>query len=311
MILFLYYSEFINIIFDSNVPSKFFDSTEQAVKIMNHYLILKRNITVLLKWEKFETSILAHTAELQYFYEDPAEWIVYPSSLFKQLYDRECSCELDITITINANMEDAFYWKWKERPIRFFEFDLQSIVLHELLHGLGVATGFYFTNAHQLAYSNFDARVTIFDWMLLKEKNITGFPPRKTDRIDVANITNADVLTNGTLDFCSLKKSICFPLYAPLEFVRGSSLVHRTELSLLNHEFFRGQQYTDMDMYSLSLLEEMGYEIINCGMPNRMKSCGYCTYLEPCNDYSYNRLFIMNYILNHVYFIQILLNILF
>ncbi len=307
--IFSYFSSSINIYFDSNVPLKFFDSIEESIKIMNNYLILKRNITVFIKYDILNGYILAQCDKPKYCYADFYNFISYPSSLFKQLYNRDCINDFDIVITINSNFEDAFYYKLKERSIRFYEYDLQSIVLHELFHGLGFYTNFYLSDANKLMYMNMDIRLTIFDWILFKEKNITGFPKNISEPFYIQNITVIDFLINDNLIFCSFKRSLCFPLYAPSIFVKGTSIVHRNNYSLLYYEFYRYQQYNDIDIYSIMLLEEMGYETKNCNMPNIMKSCGYCDYLEPCNEYNYNSMWYVDYIFNHFYFLQIILNI--
>lgn len=310
----LYASAFFQVSFDELVPTSARFSTQTAVDLLSKYIVLSQKVTIYIKWNSSDQALLA-TTEMPYFCLDMIQHplLMYPSALFKQRYDpsiRPCYYyDADIKININSKYSSSFYYGDENRPIHWYEFDLASVILHEMVHGLGFYSGFFVQNG-ELAYAFSSTYLNIFDWMLFHDRNIEGFPQNTSMMLNLSSM-NTDFLRDSPLIFTSsIHAFIHITMYTPTPFDQSAIEHYDEPFRLMSHDAMRGVQSAfSMDIYTLSILEEMGYTITNCAIPNLMTSCGYCDYLEPCEPHPhpfFERW--INVLLNNFYFIQEILH---
>lgn len=284
-----------DIVLDDNVPKEVLFSISKATDVLSKHLILKKTIIIKVQWTPLNNMVVALSERPSFCSND--NFLAYPSSLSKQLFDIDCSDGIDIILYLNSNYAYVHYYGFENRPIYFFEYDLTSVLLHEILHGLGFYSGFYYDN-EKLSYRLPDGFLTIYDWILFRNKEIDGIPQYDGQYFAVDNITNNDFLKNDNLTFISSSKQFSVSMYVPFNFQEGQSIGHRKDdFVLMSYYLLRGIHMDVMDIYVLTMLKEMGYSVKNCDLPNIRQYCGYCDSLEPCTYYNYYELLFLNLLL--------------
>lgn len=298
------------ILSSNDMPENVIFSSRRALRTLSYHIELVQDVVVKIDWAASDTSraFLAICERPNYCRDRSGAYLDYPSALYKQLYNTtDCYLrnDADIVIRINPNMLSALYFGNEGRPIRWYELDLTTALLHELVHGMGMFTGFlYDDTTGSIIYFSDNARLTIYDWVIFPHFN-------ESAPFAINNLPNTSFLTTCPLSFYSMRRAMVnTSLYIPSSFENGVSLSHVDKpFHLMSHDLLRGNQFDIMDAVTLAILEDMGYSVKNCNTPNMMTTCGYCDRLEPCNDHPHPDIeYAVNRLLNTLYFIQSILS---
>ncbi len=202
-----------------------------AASILESLLPADANITLHTTWTNITTSgVLANSSITGY----AGGWVLdalqpfawYPVTLAEKIYGKKLNDDLYPDIELNINSSINWYTETDGNPL-ITQYDLVTIVIHELIHGLGffnsmntsTATGWY--NPIPLIYDTFVEN--------LSGKRLTDTLIFKNPSIELKNeMTSKQIFFNGPLlnKFTQGGKA---QLYAPSTWDSGSSISHLDE----------------------------------------------------------------------------------
>jgi hypothetical protein len=264
------------ITYDSNFPAEGKAAIEKATSIWANYLVSQVPIRLKVTWQALSGSTLAvsgATKIYRNFAGAPYQNIWFPVPLAESLAGRDLNNgEDDITL----NLSNKFNWNYATdgKPVAG-KYDLVSVVLHELGHGLGFSGSFSLntSNAAQGQWGQ-SSSGTIFDVFLQDSKNIL-----LTNTAIYGNPSAGllAVMTSGSLYF-GLKntkfKNNLPKLYAPNPYVEGTSISHFDETtypsgnanSLMSPKVQAGEVVQNPGDLLLNAFFEMGWFVKNLGV---------------------------------------------
>lgn len=221
-----------------------------ALAMIEQYLILNNTVNVLFKYGMIGDSSLATTTTawcpgLSYGY------VYMPASLYVQLGGNVIRCFAATTpvfyhMTVVVSKEN----------IRTSEYDLITVLMHEICHGLGITS---FVRAD--GTSQFTPYVSLYDKLLFSLTTTSPFVRLNHSLID------------GTIKYPF--SSLDYPIYSREPFVAGASLVHG-QYGLMKYTVMPGKVFRSMDAYVLRILSDMGYTTRNCDTPDTSNVCMFC-----------------------------------
>ncbi len=215
--------------------------TEEAQASFQHAVdiwssIIKSDVTIRIdaNWELLDAGVLGSAGSngsARNFVGAPMRDIDYPIALAEKLARRDLNSEFSADINANFSSGIDWYYGLDGNPPPG-EYDLVSVVLHEIGHGLGIAGSFGANVASQAAdHSLFTGFPRIYDTYLYSGSN------QIIDR-EIYDSQSAiyQVTTSGTLTFNSeiaLARNESFfpPIFSPSPYNPGSSISHLDESS--------------------------------------------------------------------------------
>ncbi len=202
---------------------------EKAVGILASLLPPDVNITVLADWTTITTAgVLANSTSTGYYYGSYIDALnpsaIYPVSLAEKIAGKSLNDDVEGDIQLNINRSINWYLGTDGKPT-YLKYDLVTVVLHELIHGLG----FFDSMTSEGIYGSYgiDSRPLIYDTFV---ENLAG--QKLTDTLVFDNPSTAlkTELTGGQLYFngpllqnYSRKRA---KLWAPAYYDAGSSISH-------------------------------------------------------------------------------------
>lgn len=249
-----------NAYFDKNADKKLMDSATIALSVLEQYVVLNKEINVYFAYAKMDKNLLASTNYVACPSLDGA-FIYTPASLFVNKNRNERLCYHDrqtpfyhMTVKITDNPYISFY-DGDPSTIPFNQYDLPTIILHELMHGLGISS---FIRAD--GTSAYTPYISLYDTLLF---NLSGVEPFvKLDR---------SLLVGNVLYY----PDSTYKIYSPDPVWLGTSFVHGKS-GLLNFESTLGITYRMMDAYVIKILNDMSYVVRNCENPDESTVCRFC-----------------------------------
>ncbi len=204
---------------------------QSAVDVWASYLVSRVPIRVTAKYESINATTLA-TSGSKKVYKNFTPNIIndtwYPAALANAIAGKDLdSKEVDIVITVNKNIS----WSFKTDGSKDnFKFDLKTVIMHELAHGLGFTTTFKIagTNTLQVQWG-LEGLPLVYDTYIQNDKGLL-----LTDNTKFGN-PSADLKANTTSSttFFKIGKGSYIQnppkLNAPKEFQSGSSISHLDE----------------------------------------------------------------------------------
>ncbi len=206
---------------------------EYAVSILESILPADAIINILATWTNITTSgVLANSTVTGYvpgWTIDALEpFAFYPVSLAEKIAGEELNGEQYADIELNINSSINWYTGTDGSPL-INQYDLVTIVIHELIHGLGffdsmntgTSTGWYGAGGIPVIYDTFVEN--------LSGKRLTDTLVFKNPSVELRNeMTSKNLFFNGPLlnKFTQGGKA---PLYAPSTWNSGSSISHLDE----------------------------------------------------------------------------------
>jgi len=216
----------------ANFPNEARVAFQAAVDIWERVLISRVPIVINASWESISSTTLATSGAnkvYRNFGGNSVKDVWYPPALAEAILGRNLNDKNhDITININRNIS----WSFKTDGTReAFKYDLLTVVLHEIAHGIGFTTSFKLgdsnTTQGEWGISGFPI---IYDIFVINKNNL-----KLTDNAKIGN-PSTDLkteLTSGNL-FFSIDPTPTIKdipkLYSPSNFRNGGSVSHLDEL---------------------------------------------------------------------------------
>ena len=257
----------------SNFPNDAKAAFQGAVDVWQSVLISKVPIKITASWETIATNTLATSgAKKVYknFTNAPIKEVWYPSALAESIAGVNLNgTEADISINVNKNISWSFDTDGTRQA---FKYDLMTVILHEIAHGLGFTTSIKLAGTNEtqaqwgieglpLIYDIFSQRS---NGQVLTNTAIIGNPSVQLK----AAITSQDVffkISNGPL-------AKDFPkMYAPTTFRSGGTLSHLdeskypkgTENSLMSPQIGAAEINHKPGQVILGILNQIGWGVLN------------------------------------------------
>ena len=247
---------------------------EYAKSILETMLPADTKFTVQANWQTISTSgVLAQTSISRFVggweIDAPSPLSYYPVALAEKMSGKNLNEGLsgELTLTVNSTM-NWYFGTDGNTPVT--KYDLVTVVIHEICHGLGFFDSFNVTGT--VGSWGIGSLPAIYDTFI---ENING--TRLTDSLKIPNnsqlleslLTGNAVYFNGPLlrkyavsvipNFASRAK-----LYAPSTWDSGSSISHLDTItprvnSLMNPFIDRGEAIHNPGSYIFSILGDLGW----------------------------------------------------
>jgi hypothetical protein len=210
--------------FGAGVPTAAKTAFNRATAILSNLISTPFPISVQVSFDELEDGTLAGAfpgTYLQNFQNAPLRRTWYPIALAEKIAQREFNSNnvpYDIQVNVNKNVN----WHYATQGIEANEFDFVTVILHELIHGLGfAASGNVNGNQGSMLLQGFPVAYGRFVENSQKEKLIGNF----TDpSIELGNQLTSNNLFIETPSLRNTGNSA--KIYAPSTFSRGSSISH-------------------------------------------------------------------------------------
>ena len=247
---------------------------EYAVSIWEQIIESSVPIRIKASWRSKDSNILASAGPSDYysnFEYAPHINRFYPIALVEKITGKEISGSgvPDIEVTFNQDIK-WYYGTDGETPDQLY--DLVTVALHEIGHGLGF-TGFFFVTGNRGAYGNDTAGdAAAFDIMVIdaNDRNLTD-----TSFYDLASTRLYNAFVSQALFSKSPSAKLATPgskirLYAPSTWSDGSSIYHLNddtyshgnENSLMTHAIGKGEANHDPGPITRGILADIGWKIM-------------------------------------------------
>ncbi len=229
-------------------------ATDRAMAIMDAYLITRNPIDVHLYYTDNEPRDNIARSAITHVYSHPQDpQILIPIALQAQLSDHVPPAGPYLVVSVNADGPYPLYFGVDGKPPDG-SIDYITLLLHELMHGLGFATGFSDAQYYDLISETF-----IYDYFVWKDSGVfphaTHYP-----------LYNSTILTSGPLFFHGVDGA--FLLYTPSAFRAGSSVLHAaSSASLMFYKSIPGKAMHCLTEDCVNFLKTVGYTV------NQTTSC--------------------------------------
>jgi hypothetical protein len=249
----------------NNCPANVVTVVDKAVSILSILLTDDIPIVMRVNWEEITTSgVLAQSSATGYY----AGWSIeafnpsayYPVALAEKMAGKNLNrtADGDFVLTINSSV-NWYYGTDGNTPL--LNYDLETVVLHEMIHGLGFNSSFDVNG--NLGYRG----VLIYDTFVENQAGVhlndsIAFPDGSS-KLKTA-LTNNHVYFNAPM-LMNYSSNTRANLYAPTTFSQGSSIAHLDpnsvlpENSLMSPFIDRAEAIHNPGKYTLSMISDFGW----------------------------------------------------
>lgn len=250
-----------------------------AAQNVAQFLVLSHDINVEVSFAVLPGTILAESAPAAFcahWNATLAPYMLVPAALYVQ-GTGAVNCpsavgNIHINIAINSIYLNQFNYCPQCRPDNG-AFDFVTVVMHELIHGLGMATGIDGSGVNGNA-----PYCAVFDCFVFGNTTF-GWPSSFESPIP-STLTLPAILTSQVLYFNGTAPHSYFALYAPSVFVGGESIVHTAFPNLMYYKLSRGITWHTLNFNIVGMLQTFGYSTTNCDDAD--VRCGNCLLHYPC-----------------------------
>ncbi|SHF59581.1 Por secretion system C-terminal sorting domain-containing protein [Mariniphaga anaerophila] len=242
-----------------------------AISILEQLFESSVPVYVDANWSSLGKNVLGNCGPSDYkrnFEEAPQKNVYYPIALAEKISRKELTGSGRPDILANFNQDINWYFG-TDGDTPALQYDLVSVVLHEMCHGLGF-TGFFYVEGQVGGYGWSDGEITSFDRLVEKFDG--------TKLIDAAVFANPSVLLKNTLESGLLyanspvaveEGSTKLPrLYAPSSWDDGSSIYHLNEVSypagninsLMTPALSRGEAIHNPGPLAMGIFGDLGWK---------------------------------------------------
>ena len=244
--------------FSGVVDAKLMNSATLAVAVVEQYLVLTHPVNVLFKYATLNEHTLAET-NVAWCPGLSFGYVYLPAGLYVQLGGSTSTCFALTTPTfyhMTITVTNFPLIQFAEENIPPYAYDLVTVLMHEICHGLGMASFL-----HADGTSKFAPYVSMYDKLLFSLSTSGPF------------VLLSGSLTDGTLKYPF--STLDYPVYSKNPFVEGTSLVHG-RYGLMKDRMPVGVALRSMDAYVLHILSDMGYTTQGCTAPDTSNVCLFC-----------------------------------
>jgi hypothetical protein len=258
----------ILVTYDDNVLADVKTAVDYAKSIWEKRLEASQPIRIKVMWQALTGGTLAQTG-ISLVYRDfqyvPKKNTWYPVALAKNIWGKDLNInDFDITITINSGVN---WYLGTDTKIAEGKYDLATVILHEIAHGLGFLSSFETTEHSKIAQYGSSNYPFVFDSFLQNTNK-----QRLTDLTFFSNPSTQlkEAVTNNGLYFGLSNITLDLPkLYAPVVYKDGSSIAHFDEISypsgsansLMSPNIKAAEANHSLGTLLLYCLSEMGWRI--------------------------------------------------
>jgi hypothetical protein len=242
---------------------------EYAVSILSSLLPSNAVFTIRANWGPLaDASVLGSTSVSSYYggaYIDALEpGVYYPSALAEKIFGKSLNSdeEGDLTMTINSKIS---WYTGTDGKTPVTNYDLVTVVLHEMIHGIGFVDSFNSSNS--IGSYGINSIPVIYDTFIEdKDNNLLTDKSKYSNNSAELNtaLTSAQIYFDGPLlkNYTSGQR---VRLYAPSEWDAGSSISHLNESStspgnaLLTPFLDKGEAIHSPGDLIMSMLGDLGW----------------------------------------------------
>lgn len=246
-----------------------------AAYLLQSYFVLSHDVNIRAAWvdlsatpnllgEGGPSTLCAHPNSADYPY------VLVPGSLYVQLTGASnCPGAVDnFHIDVQLNSHPTIPWYFGadgNTPVD--KLDLVTVIMHEIVHGLGFVSGVYGAGA-QYPFAPYGFA---YDWYIFYTGGIAGWPTSFADPVSNPCITNPLLLSNGALQFVGTAGNASiwsFTVYSPTMFAAGSSISHVAPVGgtlnrLMYPSIGTGQAWHDIGINVWEVMATIGYSMVD------------------------------------------------
>lgn len=250
-----------------NFPEEAKSAFLYAVSIYEQLLESPVTIHVTAKWESKGTNVLAASAPT-YFYKNFTgsrfSNVYYPVALAEKLAGREINgTEADVECSFNKNIS---WYLGVDGNVPTTQYDFVTVVLHELIHGLGFS-GFFDVVNGQGTLNNASHLPSVYDYMIY---NTANQQLANSSKFPVPSSQLKSQFESGQLLIANASKVKIENIYAPSNWNSGTSIYHFNEAGfqdgdadeLMSPFVHRGEAIHYPGKKTLEVLYEMGWKTV-------------------------------------------------
>ncbi len=244
---------------------------EKAMSLWSKYLYSSQPIKIKATWTSLSSGVLAVTGATRIyknFQNAPYQNVWYPASLAEAISGKNLNDnDFEIEMKINSNMNWYYGIDGKSQAGKF---DLITVVMHEIAHGLGFSSSFKLVNSSTQGQYGQSGSNYIYDMFLQNAGKI------KLTNSGVFGNPSTDLKTalTGNAIYFGLRNSsyanFLPKLYAPSAFNEGSSISHFDESyypqgnpnSLMSPNVRSAEVNQNPGDLLLRCLQDMGWQIV-------------------------------------------------
>jgi len=251
-----------------NFPDEAKNAFLYAVSIWENSISSPVPVNVIARWDTLDNMVLAKcrpTAISSSFEGAPIKDVYYPVALVEKIIGKDTNDTLpDITCTFNANMPWYFGTNGNTPETKY---DLTTVVLHEIAHGLGIF-GFLNDNNGVGFLNNATNIPSVYDYFLFNDQD------QQISDKSIFTCPSEDLhlqLTSEKLKFYNFKINLetertINRIYAPRIFKAGLSFYHMNQINsepqLMGPYTYRGEAVHKIDDKILKILAAIGWNAV-------------------------------------------------
>lgn len=260
----------IEITYNGDIPTNAKTAVEYAKGIWEKYLSSTQIIRIKVVWQSLSGSTLAQTSTnriYRNFTNAPQQNVWYPVALAEALSGKDLNAgDFEITVTLNSGIS---WYYGTDAKVQAGRYDLATVVLHEIAHGVGFTSSFELTSNSTQAQYGQSSSPYVYDTFIQNssKQKLTNAAIFGNPSIELKNAVTSNALYFG-LKNPSLQSALP-RLYAPTTYRDGSSLSHFDESvypsgtanALLSPNVRAAEANHNLGNLLLNCLNEMGWQL--------------------------------------------------
>ncbi len=261
-----------------NAPANVQAAVDRAAETWEGLLVASAEIRVDVTWEAFDANLLgqSNVASVSKGPADvhlPTAGVLYPAALANALRGSRASDTRDMAIRLNSVQN---WYLGLDGAVPTGKYDLVSVALHEIAHGLGIDSELFVT--HGLGTTDQGHLPTVFDTFLADYRGV-----RLTSMLGADPVSLANAAQGGRVVFAGGAATVAAGgaapvLHTPEPFQAGSSLTHLNPAeygvpstnAMLSAWMVPGWALHDPGPIALAMLHDLGWTISGVGEPARL-----------------------------------------
>lgn len=251
----------------TDIPEQAFPAIDSAFALWSKKITSATPIKIQMTWTSVEGNFLAKTRPVSYrknFSTSAPPNIWYPIALAEKIAGKELNNSTDFEIEITINGAINWYYGTDEQ-VGVEEFDLYTIILHELAHGLGFVSSASLVSGGASLSS--DGHFDIYDQQLVSPDFSRLSASNNNPSLLQEKITSEEVFFLG-------ENNNLFKCYTSGIFLTSISLSHLDEdpeqKKLMTPFFSTSEAFHTIDSSTLKVLESIGWSDTK---PTKVTTC--------------------------------------